>query len=102
MSVAPMPTIAHLSRCPNSLATRDPLAAVPSNPNDPRTQTIVNFATFESANYGRTVAHAAAPGIQLESVGRWLAANVAAQLPVAFELIAGGESNYTFRVDDAA
>jgi aminoglycoside phosphotransferase (APT) family kinase protein len=41
-------------------------------------------------------------GIRRESVERWLAGNVEGLAPpFAFELIAGGESNFTFRVTDA-
>jgi aminoglycoside phosphotransferase (APT) family kinase protein len=45
---------------------------------------------------------AAAPGIELGPVGRWLEASVGARPPLSYELIAGGESNYTFRVTDVA
>ncbi len=42
-------------------------------------------------------------GIQAEAVGAWFAANVAAaRPPLTFELIAGGHSNLTYVVRDAA
>jgi aminoglycoside phosphotransferase (APT) family kinase protein len=42
-------------------------------------------------------------GVDVDKVTSWFVANVAAvQPPLAFELIAGGRSNLTFRVTDAA
>src|SRR5437764_5806369 len=42
-------------------------------------------------------------GIDEARIGDWFAANVAdAKPPLAFELIAGGRSNLTYRVTDAA
>jgi len=41
-------------------------------------------------------------GIDVERVGAWLTENIAgAEGPYSYELIAGGHSNLTFRVDDA-
>jgi aminoglycoside phosphotransferase (APT) family kinase protein len=49
------------------------------------------------------VADQNAAGIRQESVEGWLAGNIEGLVPpFVFELIAGGESNYTFRVTDAA
>jgi aminoglycoside phosphotransferase (APT) family kinase protein len=45
----------------------------------------------------------AVAGIDAERVTRWLASNIAGvQPPLHFELITGGHSNLTYRVDDAA
>jgi len=45
----------------------------------------------------------AVEGIDADRVARWFRANVAgAEPPFSFELIAGGRSNLTYRVDDAA
>ena len=42
-------------------------------------------------------------GINAESVNQWFAQNIdGVELPLAFELIAGGHSNLTFAADDAA
>jgi aminoglycoside phosphotransferase (APT) family kinase protein len=42
-------------------------------------------------------------GINVEGVSRWFEANIAGvTLPLSFELIAGGRSNLTFKVTDAA
>src|SRR5947208_16962218 len=43
------------------------------------------------------------PGIEAEPLTRWFEANVeGSRPPLAFELIAGGRSNLTFAVTDAA
>jgi aminoglycoside phosphotransferase (APT) family kinase protein len=45
----------------------------------------------------------AARGIDEQSVSKWFGEHIAGvELPLAFTLIAGGRSNLTFRVDDAA
>ena len=42
-------------------------------------------------------------GVDVERVTAWMAANVeGVQPPLSFELIAGGRSNLTFKVTDAA
>ena len=41
-------------------------------------------------------------GIDVEPVTNWLVAQVGLEAPLHFELIAGGRSNLTFRVTDAA
>ena len=42
-------------------------------------------------------------GVDPDRVSKWLAANVRGiELPVRFELIAGGRSNLTYKVTDAA
>jgi aminoglycoside phosphotransferase (APT) family kinase protein len=52
---------------------------------------------------GRTVVDDSLFGIRRELVEDWLAANLAgARGPFAFELITGGESNFTFRIADAS
>jgi aminoglycoside phosphotransferase (APT) family kinase protein len=43
-----------------------------------------------------------ATGVDEEKVTRWMTENLGARAPLAFELIAGGRSNLTFRVTDAA
>ena len=43
------------------------------------------------------------PGVHVAPVTAWFEANVAGVVPpLTFDLIAGGRSNLTFRVDDAA
>ena len=47
--------------------------------------------------------HAGPPGINVDAVTRWFVEHVAGVVaPLEFSLIAGGRSNYTYRVDDAA
>ncbi|HEY1761273.1 MAG TPA: phosphotransferase, partial [Acidimicrobiales bacterium] len=43
-----------------------------------------------------------ATGIDEANVTSWMSAHVGASAPLTFELIAGGRSNLTFRVTDAA
>jgi aminoglycoside phosphotransferase (APT) family kinase protein len=51
---------------------------------------------------GEAVEHAAAPGIRAEATTAWLADHVPwVRPPLAFQLIAGGRSNLTYRVLDA-
>ncbi|MEZ5183662.1 MAG: phosphotransferase family protein [Acidimicrobiales bacterium] len=45
---------------------------------------------------------AAIPGIDVEPVTAWFTEHTSAQPPLSFELIAGGRSNLTFRVQDQA
>ena len=45
---------------------------------------------------------AAIPGIDVEPVTAWFTEHTSAQPPLTFELIAGGRSNLTFRVQDQA
>jgi aminoglycoside phosphotransferase (APT) family kinase protein len=42
------------------------------------------------------------PGIREDTVTAWMVEHVGAAAPLAFELVAGGRSNLTFRVTDAA
>src|SRR5580658_4410656 len=51
---------------------------------------------------GGRIACGAVEGIDEERVTAWLAEAIGAEPPVAFELIAGGRSNLTYRVTDAA
>ena len=58
---------------------------------------------MDAAPAGRAPTVAAVEGIDARPVSDWLAANIAGrQPPFSFELIAGGRSNLTYRVTDAA
>ncbi|MBO0728162.1 MAG: phosphotransferase family protein [Acidimicrobiaceae bacterium] len=56
-----------------------------------------------STQGGVSPAHAVPEGIDASKVSAWFAGNIpGVELPLRFELIAGGRSNLTFEVDDAA